>query len=488
MSYRTPAIASIPSGWGQRWGAVAFWLITQSACSPEVRRVRDVSTTCLANLAGIEDGTSSTVAHEARSLCEILGSASRPKDHSRPLSTQLIKEILRERPRARAQVLFYAGHGTWSEVAGKRGVEFASADPSDHELSAALLLRLLDSAPAAWSVLMLNTCDSGWVDLRGTKKPIVAIGAGYGRVSQANAPHLPYTEFGSALIRAIKGEADTAPFGNGDCVVTDREARRYLNAELRRAARSNQLAWALRPLAVVKTTAAYPLPIAWRKGPTCITPNFLSLPLAVGDRAREYRKFMEGGPPPKAASRRVLFVSDPAPWPKFNDSLKAGLHPLGWDVFPIREAQIQAARKAAMSVDFPEIYELAAQPSTSSEFHLELTDLQNRNILWSASIKGEPGALDAGRLVAPHLPTSLDLVNLSSSSNPDWVLVVHGPLPKRVQLLRWQAYFNKEKPSQAKIELELLPSLPCPRGRGQCFRIEPPGPNEEIDEWFVRQL
>ena len=490
----------------------------QAATSPVTRAdTSQVSAVCVANLEGISEGPVSPIADDAKQVCSLLGAPF--QTYAYALSKEDVLTRLRRAPAAHVRALFYAGHGEWMPgLAGS--VDFVTTTPTSSDpLTALDLIEAMGGERADStdiSILILNTCDSGYVDLRTLTHRmshqgmlLSVLGSGYGSVDARQAEELPNTKFGGALASALAGDADGSPIGNCDGVLTDQEVADYVNYQLNRGTRTSWDDFKLQPYAVLKRNVEFPLPIKKMAPRTqCNLPTFekalRTLPAALRSSAREYRNLLHGLTTRPTKQRKFLLVA-PTVDRELHETraavmqqLKPLSQRLGWEMVDTSDIDTSHLAGAAKEMSFLDILLLRILPSALGGIFVELTSLSSATTVWGDIYHPTPKwprPVDIAHAVARRLPRPYTLFRFGDAGDSTILLRIEGQIPDRLTPVRWNQFLLPLTNPDAKtvnisanvntIELKSLLPAPCPGGVGQCFQAGSLKIANEFDQWLL---
>jgi hypothetical protein len=195
--------------------------------------------------------------HEAEHVCRAIAVAG-------GIPTQLMRD------QGKAKLLYYVGHGQLGDSSARLELLPAGLGSAPVPASDLLNAQGKEGEPSA---VILNSCDSGYADVRPSsgeeRHPRSVVGAGYGWVTalprdtalQDDIQGAKLTEFGHWTAVALEGAADDPPYGNCDGTVVDSELVRFVNAALADAARMSPHERKYSPFAVLKRQASVPVPL-----------------------------------------------------------------------------------------------------------------------------------------------------------------------------------------------------------------------------------
>jgi hypothetical protein len=405
---------------------------------------------------------------------------------------------------APVRIAFYSGHGK-ATPAATGGVTFTAREEAGvPPLTARGLLTAMDDRPGgSISVLLLNTCDSGYVDLRGVTRPTVVLGSGYGEITAQGESRRPQTAFGGALAGALAGGADLLPFGNCDGVVTDDEVHQYLNNALHDIAAADDLAWRIRPLAVLKRNVDFHLPVAWPGiQPQCAGQDRRRTLDAFVDELRRrvsnardgmviqalheavesYFTPLTGAVPAPTGPRRFLLVSSGARGAAvlLDELRQLADARVGWPLVEVAGESEQALARGALAASYLDIVLLRIRDSAFGGLYLELVRMRDGLVTWahvaSESMRREEARTLATKIEA-RLPQAVGLVRVGDSTGlTSVVLRTTGPglAPGSavIQRRRWRDIVATKMDGTESVPLHDLSTAPCPGGLGQCFLMD----------------
>jgi hypothetical protein len=482
-----------------------------------------VAGVCVASRAGL----SVDLAPESKAVCETIEAQSSSVDTTvlsgRRAARREMTEALHTLARSPVRVFYFSGHGALTQA--KDDVEFALQGESPGNIEWIPFSRALDELTTTragkvqegWSVVLLNTCNSGYASVALIPRPVTVIGSGYGAVDIDTKQASVMSPFARALTKALEGYADIGPHGNCDGVVTDREAADYTNYLLKSTITRSTAPdlWKKRPSAVLRRQWTGELPITWHHlGRSCqrVDPRGLLAKPWASLLPEPFRKALAalarwqtpptpGQPPPPLASVNHvhLFVDGSVDVPPDARELlvKRGER-LGATVVCATIAAPDL-RDLARAAFFTDVLELTKQPGyMSSDSILKLVRLRDGAVLWTdIGIATRPLSAES---VLRALPARFELFDSglepSRTAVRDRPLYVQANVPvlanTELVLSRW-GEFLAGQPGHEKIAVARpLAAVPCLGGYGQCFSVIDPACKEgkpcerrEPWEWVV---
>lgn len=487
-----------------------------------------VSDLCIADLADVEGGKSSPVAADARQVCAALGAGRSPRirEDIELRSKNELLSLFGAVNRASRSVVYFTGHGEFFPQGDGGALAFrTSGGPTDRlwlsEALGELGRRAAAEPPGEGStVVILNTCDSGYGDLRKAPQDTALLGSGYGRVPGGVSLASPLiggtgsTEFGGWVAQALDGAADRGASGNCDGIVTDEEIAEYVNQGMHRRARISSVERQWRPRAVLKRNVDYPIPAVLLQGQAdCGLPPFESslqiFPPEVGDAARAYQSFLRGQGRamiwgPRRPSRRFLLVSGEVEAQALRDDLATQVKPwaerLGWRVQPMESPEPSRLVAAARTLSFLELLWVRVRSSALGGWFVELTDLKTNSLLWASHQPNAVGPMAPSAAVGPsprrpgipwgeelvqRLPRRFSLISLGEPPQAALLLRVEGAIPQGLRAVPFDRWLKNDFRGALAVPLTELARAPCPTTLGQCFQADALPFAKDYQQWLV---
>lgn len=485
------------------------------------------SAVCIANVSPetpasvVDPEVTRSLDQDARAACSVLARGGRVD--ARPIAARAfacaeVVENLAKAPRRPGALAYYTGHGSIPNGSPdpSGGVLLASTDLG--ALGVSHVLGALSSphdppacgttvSPAGksaglWTALLLNSCYSGYVDVRTARGPTTVLGSAYGEV-EAVASTRPLGPFADMLVPALAGHADRPPAGNCDGIVTDQEAYEFLVPALA-AEGLRSSGGQLFPTAILKRNVDAQLPLAWPGRPeSCGLPplEVAELPEALRSAAIAYRELLsaEVDAVPELGRSFLLFSHDSLSAAELDatslgnavQAFEAGLSalspPQGWTWVGVGAADADRVRRAVGVASFLDVLWLHARRSAFGGVYLDLHRPRDGTVLWGATFQNgvvNAHVQDAARGLVRRLPRRLELVAVTRQGTAtSTILRASAGLRHRARAVPFAlpltvAHANGQ-------EVKLGPPAACPAGFGQCFQIHDARFYSKTDQWLL---
>ena len=443
--------------------------------------------------------TLAALKRDATNVCKALaGTADIPKV---PFDEQGLLDRLAKLPADRPRIVFYAGHGIRDAKTNQVSLPVAGGAVPLGRVLAALDARAANTPPGSWSVLIMNSCESAYADLREAKGQLSVIGSGWGRVSAApdrgDDPQ-SLTRFGAALTDGLSGLADAAPIGNCDGVITDGELSRFIDERMARAARADTELWRLAPVAAIRRNRAVDVPLAQlatpargcQKAEAKAEPKNRpgaapSPPLASAFTARlDSVARLRAWAAPEAARPLVAVLA-----PAAAGAIVSGLAKIGditgveiVPVNPLRIEDVAAAERRAASVP---TFWLEIRPGQAGEWYFELVRGRDRATTWAASFPADRPAQEIVAAVAPRLPRELRVLRPFGRSDGQ-LRVTANWTGGALETADWGS-LAAGNPTWQRVELKEPRPGACPDFAGLCFDL-PSDTTGRLEPLFLRRV
>lgn len=484
----------------QRCAGRCAVLLTFLGCSQ--RGLTRAPVTCLANSSSDLEGLENDAVRVCDSLAAARNLGPNPdvKPHHLvvpespgPLGHDEVLDGLAPLAKATQSVVFYTGHGKVDPTRTQLNLLLEGRDPESPELWAFdhFLKGFGGHTPArGWRVALLNTCDSGYANVRGAAGAVTVIGSGYGRVD-ARVRSMPMVRlFADLLGEALDGDADLGPDGNCDGIVSDREAADHINNALRRLLPHlpDQSLRRHRPLAVVRRQADSEVPIVWHARPhNCQAQDVTAkawlgaLPVSLQALVRTEQQVRSGTirALPESRTRYLVVTNEVLLSPRELTELTRIAGALGYEVFRAGRLGPPELRALAGYSLGLRLYTLERFDAGQLGVYVSLSRARDDALVWKGRVP-VGGAFPLQQLVRA-LPRRAELYRLTFAlRDPDVPLdrvylrvdgrMTDGPL----YLRKWEQLFTGASVAARRLEIpETAPVTPCLGGLGQCFQIRP---------------
>jgi hypothetical protein len=442
-----------------------------------------------------------------------------------------------------ARILYYEGHGYSFASCGAGTQALCLVSPlGEHRFPWHELAELIPGPGdrEGWGVLLLNTCDSGFADVRPVPAPFSLVSAGLGLVPAGRAAPLAALSgpqlgwFSHLLARAL---ADPTTDTNCDGMMTDREFQETMNVSLKQRPVSKLT----NPIVTVKRQADADLPLVWVSAPSngCADQPALEALLAAADARtlpEGFRRDLElhgvflrdRGPVPVESALRYLWLEDSRACPAAGGKdatrtlieTRAAL--LGFLSVPAPAsppASPHFAGQLARAATFTRVERLTLSPggvkldAPDGQKLLRLDagaaacvppDLSETNLATDPGhaalrvlrclpsrltlVTAKAGLEDLGCDEVPPDPTLGDICPITGTSQACIAVRVDGRFPTTpVRLVRWQDFMARGGAATGVVlDWTDATAIPCNTASGQCFKLKnPEGTPRRVADWLL---
>lgn len=157
---------------------------------------------------------------EQDTLEKVFGIKSNPPPRMRP-TVSSVKNAIKSSSDARGFLMVYSGHGSKPRDAGTELCMIGEDDVTPAPVAASSLFS--EIRESTWGVFLINSCFSGYVDIRQAHLPAAVLTVSHGEIDALhNGPTIEGTTIGKMLAEIVS-RRDDGPDWNCDGIVTDYE-------------------------------------------------------------------------------------------------------------------------------------------------------------------------------------------------------------------------------------------------------------------------